>query len=165
MKKATLIIWVIIFGVIALLIFQNQAFFLSNQALRVNLGVIKAYHTPQLPIAILVLFFFLGGVLIAYLFNLSARFKARRTIKKLNATIASQGTEVDGLRRELNALKGIETPEDQPASETLTDTDATQKITADSPEEDQADATGTFSIDSKAGNPLENVEGKNEENK
>jgi uncharacterized integral membrane protein len=151
--------------VIALLIFQNQAFFLSNQALRVNLGVIKAYHTPQLPIAILVLFFFLGGVLIAYLFNLSARFKARRTIKKLNATIASQGTEVDGLRRELNALKGIETPEDQPASETLTDTDATQKITADSPGEDQADATGTFSIDSKAGNPLENVEGKNEENK
>jgi uncharacterized integral membrane protein len=165
MKKATLIIWVIIFGVIALLIFQNQAFFLSNQALRVNLGVIKAYHTPQLPIAILVLFFFLGGVLIAYLFNLSARFKARRTIKKLNATIASQGTEVDGLRRELNALKGIETPEDQTASETLTDTDATQKITADSSGEDQADATGTFSIDSKADNPSENVEGKNEENK
>ena len=165
MKKATLIIWVIIFGVIALLIFQNQAFFLSNQALRVNLGVIKAYHTPQLPIAILVLFFFLGGVLIAYLFNLSARFKARRTIKKLNATVATQGTEVDGLRRELNALKGIETPEDQPASETLTDTDATQKNTTDSPGEDQADATGTFSIDSKAGNPLENVEGKNEENK
>lgn len=165
MKKATLIIWVIIFGVIALLIFQNQAFFLSNQALRINLGVIKAYHTPQLPIAILVLFFFLGGVLIAYLFNLSARFKARRTIKKLNATVASQGTEVDGLRRELNALKGIETPEDQPASETLTDTDATQKNTTDSPGEDQADATGTFSIDSKADNPLENVEGKTEENK
>ena len=165
MKKATLIIWVIIFGVIALLIFQNQAFFLSNQALRINLGVIKAYHTPQLPIAILVLFFFLGGVLIAYLFNLSARFKARRTIKKLNATVATQGTEVDGLRRELNALKGIETPEDQPASETLTDTDATQKNTTDSPGEDQADDTGTFSIDSKADNPLENVEGKTEENK
>ena len=54
MKKATLIIWVIIFGVIALLIFQNKAFFLTNQSLRVNLGIVKAYQTPELPIAILV---------------------------------------------------------------------------------------------------------------
>ena len=165
MKKATLIIWVIIFGVIALLIFQNQAFFLSNQALRVNLGVIKAYHTPQLPIAILVLFFFLGGVLIAYLFNLSARFKARRTIKKLNATIASHDTEVDGLRRELNALKGIETTADQPESESLTDTDTTQKIAADNAAEDQTESTGTFSIDSQSDNPMDNLEGKTDDNK
>ena len=116
MKKATLIIWLVIFGVIALLIFQNQAFFLTNQALRVNLGVVKEYHTPELPIAILVLLFFLVGILIAYLFNLSARFKARRTVKRLNATIASHNTEVEGLRRELNSLKGIEAPEDQPTA-------------------------------------------------
>ena len=50
MKKATLIIWAIIFGVIALLIFQNKAFFLTNQSLQVNLGIIEAYHTPELPI-------------------------------------------------------------------------------------------------------------------
>jgi len=48
MKKATLIIWAIIFGVIALLIFQNQDFFLTNQSLRINLGVLEAYHTPEL---------------------------------------------------------------------------------------------------------------------
>jgi len=47
MKKATLILWVIIFGVIALLIFQNQTFFLSNQSLQVNLGVTDPYHTNR----------------------------------------------------------------------------------------------------------------------
>lgn len=165
MKKATLIIWVIIFGVIALLIFQNQAFFMTNQSLRVNLGIFKEYHTPELPIAILVLLFFLMGILIAYLFNLSARFKARRSIKKLNATIASQTSEVEGLRRELNALKGIETPEDQPESETQTDMDATRKITADGPEEAQSESTGTFSIGSKSNNPTENAKGETDENK
>ena len=159
MKKASLIIWVIIFGVIALLIFQNQAFFLSNQSLRVNLGVINAYHTPELPIAILVLVFFLAGIFIAYLFGLSARFKARRTIKKLNATIASHNSEVTGLRNELNSLKGIETPEDGQAPDTAPGADDTQKLTG----KDRPESTGTFSIDSKVDNPTENLEAKTDQ--
>ena len=153
MKKATLIIWVIIFGVMALVIFQNQAFFLTNQSLQVNLGVMEAYHTPELPIAIMVLLFFLTGILIAYLFNLSARFKARRTVKKLNTTIASHNAEVADLRREIDSLKGIETPENE--------TDATQKLSSDSDAEDQAGQTDTFSIDSKADDSTENSEEKN----
>ena len=153
MKKATLIIWVIIFGVIALVIFQNQAFFLTNQSLQVNLGVMEAYHTPELPIAIMVLLFFLTGILIAYLFSLAARFKARRTVKKLNTTIASHTAEVADLRREIDSLKGIETPENE--------TDATQKLSSDSDAEDQAGQTDTFSIDSKADDSTENSEEKN----
>ena len=161
MKKATLIIWVIIFGVIALLIFQNQAFFLSNQSLRVNLGVTEAYHTPELPIAILVLLFFLTGIVIAYLFSLSARLKARRTVKKLNTTITSHNAEVAELRREIDSLKGIETPEDGQAAESQNDTDDTQKLGSDSLTGDQTVATGTFSIDSKADDTTENPEEKN----
>jgi len=152
MKKATLILWVLIFGVIALLIFQNQAFFLSNQSLQVNLGVTEAYHSPELPIAILVLLFFLTGIFIAYLFSLSARLKARRAIKKLNTTLASHNDEVAGLRREIDSLKGIETPED---------TDATQKLASDGLAGDQTVATGTFSIDSKADHSTGNSEEKN----
>jgi len=152
MKKATLIIWVLIFGVIALLIFQNQTFFLSNQSLQVNLGVTDPYHTPELPIGILVLLFFLTGVVIAYLFSLSARFKARRTIKKLNTTIASHNDEVAGLRREIDSIKGIETPED---------TNDTQKLASDGLAGDQTVATGTFSIDSKADDATEKSEEKN----
>ena len=152
MKKATLILWVLIFGVIALLIFQNQAFFLSNQSLQVNLGVTEAYHSPELPIAILVLLFFLTGIFIAYLFSLSARLKARRAIKKLNTTLASHNDEVAGLRREIDSLKGIETPED---------TDDTQKLASDGLAGDQTVATGTFSIDSKADDSTANSEEKN----
>jgi len=65
MKKATLSIWAIIVGVMALLIFQNQKFFLTNQSLRVNLGVLEEYHTPELPIAVMVLLFFLAGYILA----------------------------------------------------------------------------------------------------
>jgi uncharacterized integral membrane protein len=153
MKKATLIIWVIIFGVMALVIFQNQAFFLTNQSLQVNLGVMEAYHTPELPIAIMVLLFFLTGILIAYLFNLSARFKARRTVKKLNTAIASHTAEVADLRRQIDSLKGIETAGNE--------TDATIKLSSDSDAEDQAGQTGTFSIDSKSDDSTENSEEKN----
>ena len=143
MKKATLIIWAIIFGVIALLIFQNKAFFLTNQSLQVNLGIIEAYHTPELPIAILVLLFFLIGIFIAFLFSLSARFKARRTIKKLNTTLASHNSEMAGLRSEIDSLKGIETPE------ATGEMDATQQLTGGSNSDSTAGQTGTFSIDKK----------------
>ncbi|MDX2502712.1 MAG: LapA family protein [Deltaproteobacteria bacterium] len=143
MKKATLIIWAIIFGVIALLIFQNKAFFLTNQSLQVNLGIIEAYHTPELPIAILVLLFFLIGIFIAFLFSLSARFKARRTIKKLNTTLASHNSEMAGLRSEIDSLKGIETPE------ATGEMDATQQLTGGSNSDRTAEQTGTFSIDKK----------------
>ncbi len=39
MKKATLIIWLIIFGFIALVIFQNQTFFMAKESYRINLGI------------------------------------------------------------------------------------------------------------------------------
>jgi uncharacterized integral membrane protein len=153
MKKATLILWVIIFGVMALLIFQNKDFFLETQSLQVNLGVTGPHRTPELPIAILVLLFFLTGLLIAYLFSLSARLKARRTIKKLNTTIASHNAEVAGLKREIDSLKGIETP---------ADTDDTQKLASDGLAGDQAAATSTFSINSKADEPTDNPDNSEE---
>lgn len=107
MKKATLILWAIIFGLIALVIFQNQEFFLAKQSLRIDLGVINEYLTPDLPNAVLVLIFFFCGIIIAYLFSISTRLKAKRTIKKLNTTVASHNKEVSDLRSEIKSLKGI----------------------------------------------------------
>jgi uncharacterized integral membrane protein len=158
MKKATLIIWAIIFGVIALLIFQNQAFFLANQSLRVNLGIIKAYNTPELPIAILVLLFFLVGIAIAYLFSMSARFKARRTIKKLNATVASHNSEMAGLKREIDSLKGIETPALDQSSESKEGMGDTQNLSTGSLTDRTSEQTGSFSLDKKDDSSAENTE-------
>jgi uncharacterized integral membrane protein len=139
MKKATLIVWVIILGFIALVIFQNQTFFMTNHSLRLNLGVINEYHTPELPIAVVFIFFFFSGIVIAYLFGLSTRFKARRTAKKLNAAITSHKDEAAELKRELNTLKGQETPVPQQAAETKTGADEILELTGDRLVENSAD--------------------------
>jgi uncharacterized integral membrane protein len=118
MKKATLIVWVIILGFIALVIFQNQTFFMTNHSLRLNLGVINEYHTPEMPIAVVFIFFFFSGIVIAYLFGLSTRFKARRTAKKLNAAIISHKDEAAKLKSELNTLKGQDTPASSSSQQT-----------------------------------------------
>ena len=53
MKKATLIVWVIIFGFIALVIFQNKGFFLETKtSIGLDLGIVEAYKSPELPIAV-----------------------------------------------------------------------------------------------------------------
>lgn len=141
MKKATLIVWVIILGFIALVIFQNQTFFMTSHSLRLNLGVINEYHTPEMPIAVVFIFFFFSGIVIAYLFGLSTRFKARRTAKKLNAAIISHKDEAAKLKSELNTLKGQDTPatSSQQVVETKTDTDGIIELTGDRLVENPAD--------------------------
>ena len=144
MKKGTLIIWAIIFGCIALVIFQNQTFFMAKQSFRINPGIFKEYHSPELPNAVTGLIFFFCGLFIAYLFSLSMRFKANRKIKKLNATIASHNNELTDLRREINTLKGIETPAEDLSATTKIEMDATQKITDESAGQTPVDADKTI---------------------
>ena len=132
MKKATLIIWVIIFGFMALVIFQNQTFFMTKHSLRLNLGVVNEYHTPEMPIAVVFIFFFFAGLVSAYLFGFLTRFKAKRTTKKLNAAITSHEGEVAELKRELNTLKGLGTPAAGQGAETKADSDAIIELTGDS---------------------------------
>ncbi len=139
MKKATLIVWVIILGIIALVIFQNQTFFMTHHALRLNLGVVSGDLPPNLPIAVVFIFFFFSGLVIAYLFGLSTRFKARRTIKKLNATIMSHENEATELQKELNTLKEKETTAVQQAAESKTGTDEIIELTGDRLVENPAD--------------------------
>ena len=139
MKKATLIVWVIILGFFALVIFQNQTFFMTSHSLRLNLGVINEYHTPEMPIAVVFIFFFFSGIVIAYLFGLSTRFKARRTAKKLNAKIAAQEGDIGKLKSELDTLKGQETLAVQQAADTKTGTDKIIELTGDRLVENPAD--------------------------
>jgi hypothetical protein len=64
---------------------------------------------PELNNAVLVLVLFCTGILIAYLFNFSARSKPKRKIKKLNATSASNSEEIAALKGETNTFNGVET--------------------------------------------------------
>lgn len=154
MKKATLILWVIIFGFIALFIFQNQPFFLTKNAFNLNLGI-RAYPIPELYNAVLVLVFFCIGLVIAYLFSISARFKAKRTIKKLNTTIAAHINETAELKHEINALKSNEAPVDSKADTIVLDVNAGRKIADQIAAATPADKTVKVSADDAQTNPGE----------
>ena len=155
MKKSTLVIWAIIFGILALLIFENQEFFWAKQSLRINLWV-KEYKLPEMANALLILIIFLAGIVITFLFTLSARFRARRTIKKLNTTVAKNNKELSELKTEINSLKGIENPSDTGGADTGNDLPATQTMPVGSFKSE----TGTTE-EALPGTEAENAEEKN----
>ena len=109
MKKAKIAFWLIIFGFIALLAYQNWDFFMSQHSLKLDLFVTEAFSTPELPNAILFMFFFLAGLLIAYSVTLFERFKSKKAIKKLNVAMEMSQKQLDELKTETSLLKG-ETP-------------------------------------------------------
>jgi hypothetical protein len=157
MKKGTLIIWLIIFGFIALVIFQNLTFFQDKTALRLNLGI-KEYSIPETHNAVVLLIFFFFGLILAYLFSFSARFKAKRTIKKLNTTIAGQINEISELKNEINKLKGLEAPVDEKADTMVLDMNKTQKIPGESSAESEEDKTIKYDTTAENANPADNAE-------
>lgn len=169
MKKVTLILWLIIFGFIALVIYQNNAFFMQKQSFHLKLGVIQPYQTPELPIAVVFIVFFLAGLVIAYLFNFSTRFKARRTAKKLNAAIATHQDEVSGLKRELDSLKGLDTTVEEQAAEmkteTKTDNDQIIELTSDSLVKNPTDLPGKYSTDNHDEKAAKDSEDKTDKKK
>jgi len=109
MKKAKIAFWLILFGFITLLAYQNWDFFMSQHRLRLDLFVTEEFSTPELPNAILFLIFFFAGLLISYFIALLERFKSKKTIKALNAVLVKDQKQLDELKTETSLLKG-ETP-------------------------------------------------------
>ncbi len=108
MKKVKIAFWLIVFGFVALVIFQNQDFFLAERSLSVNLFFAK-YETPLMPNAVLFVAFFLTGLLISYFLSLVDKFKSGKIIKELRAVKNSQVETIDALKKELDASKGLAT--------------------------------------------------------
>ncbi|MBW1698451.1 MAG: DUF1049 domain-containing protein [Deltaproteobacteria bacterium] len=104
MSKVKIFIWILIFAIIAIVLFQNDTLFLGKQALKIDLFFVK-YQTPQLPVAIYFLATLVIGLIIAYFFGLSDKFKARKTIKSLTSSLEAQKEEMSSLRREIEMLK------------------------------------------------------------
>lgn len=117
MKKLKLVFWLILIAFLALLTYQNWEYFMSQHALRINLFVAE-YHTPPLQNAVLLLIFFFAGLLIAYFFTLFERFKTQRTIKSMTASLDMSEKLLDGLKKEIQTLKGeVPPPKDTPAED------------------------------------------------
>ncbi|MGA6924047.1 MAG: hypothetical protein WBY88_00120 [Desulfosarcina sp.] len=102
MKKVKIAFWIVVFGLVGLLIFQNKVFFMSESRLVLNLGFLY-YESPFLANAIFFVAFFLVGILISYFFSLFKHFKDAKTIKDLRAKEASLVETVASLEKQLAA--------------------------------------------------------------
>ena len=109
-------IWILVLIFLMVLFFQNQAVFLASKTLQLNLYFVK-YQTPQLPDGLFFLAALLIGLLISYLFSLGDRFKAKRAIKSLSATLDARQQEVTRLKKEIEDLKRVPTSEPPPMVE------------------------------------------------
>jgi uncharacterized integral membrane protein len=157
MKKATVIIWAIIFVIIAFFFYDNWDFFSKDMS--PNIRFIEGPIKPIPTFVYFIIFFFFGFIL-AYLFNFSTRFKAKRTTKKLTAQVAAHEGEVADLKREINTLKGQETPTAEQGAETKTDTDAILELSGDSLVKNPADQPDKASIDKQEANAAKDSKDK-----
>jgi len=114
MKKVKLIIWLLVLGLMGLVIYQNEGYFLNTeQSLRLNLWVVPEYHSPQLPMVFFYLVFFLYGLIVAYLFGLPERFRNRKSIKRLTVADTQREKAMAELNTELARIKGEPLPSAQ----------------------------------------------------
>jgi len=105
MKKFKIGFWAVIFGLMGIVIFQNQDFFMAKQSLKIDL-IFRNYETPELHRAILFAGIFLTGFVISYIFTLIDRLRFRKVVKSLGATIDSQNENITSLINELESLTG-----------------------------------------------------------
>ena len=106
MKKAKIAFWIILFAFIALLLYQNRGFYLATHSLGINL-IVADYRTPEIPNAVLFLSFFFAGLLISYFFSLFERFRSKKTIRNLTASLEQNEKVLAALRSEVDGLKSF----------------------------------------------------------
>jgi uncharacterized integral membrane protein len=122
MKKVKVVFWLLVIAFIALVVYQNQEYFLAKESLKIDLYVTQPYHTPALATGIFILACFVIGFLIAYVMTLSERFKARKAVRNMNATMESQMDQISALKSAVENLKRSEptaAPESPEESEPL----------------------------------------------
>jgi len=101
MKKFKIVLWIIIVAFIALVFFQNKAFFTTKQSIFLNLYVTDPYQSPDIFIAVWFLAVLVAGLLIAYFFALVDKFRAVKLIKGSKAKTDAQEQLIAQLKQKL----------------------------------------------------------------
>lgn len=109
MKKILYSIWVAVILMIGLMFIQNQSLYLTKQSLSLNL-LFFDIASPPLPNGVILLFFFFGGILLASTNSLVGRFKARKALKRCNATGDGYIDKIGVLKNQLEQMKNSKAP-------------------------------------------------------
>jgi preprotein translocase subunit SecF len=104
MKKIKYGLWAIFIALLGLMVYQNKMFFLTKSSLGLDLGFYQNY-TPELYNLVIIIAFFLCGMLISYGGTLLERYRAKKNIKTLQRTIDASSETIAELRKEVDALK------------------------------------------------------------
>ena len=104
MKKFKIILVLIILGLIGLIIYQNQDYFMTKNSLMLNF-YFSEYTVPQAVNGLYWLGCFAVGFLISYFSSLVFRFKAQKKIKLQNQTIENYRETVQELKKEVENIR------------------------------------------------------------
>ncbi len=104
MKKAKIIVLLVVLGLIVLIGIQNRGVVLAKHQFGINL-MFFSYLSPEVSNFVLLIGFFLVGLLLAYFSSLLGRFKAKKTIKELTGEVTSSREKIAALEKELAGLK------------------------------------------------------------
>jgi len=95
--KLRLSIWTLTIFTMALIVYQNREFYLSEQTLSLNLYVAE-FGLPPLANVTQALLFFLAGMVLACVSLYHERFKLRREINNLNTAFQSCAQQVTSMK-------------------------------------------------------------------
>ena len=107
MKKVKIAVWVILIGLVAVLIYQNQAFFMAKQIVTFNL-LFAEFKTPETYNVFVCFAFLIAGLLLGSYFHLIHYLKSKKTVKMLNTTVGAQEEKIKQLEAQLTSTQGPE---------------------------------------------------------
>ena len=91
MSKLKIIFWCILIAALGIIVYQNEAFFMSKQVITFKLFSFE-YDTPSIHIGVLCIICALSVFLLTYIPYLIFRIKANRTIKGIEKKITEGDT-------------------------------------------------------------------------
>ncbi len=97
MRTLKPVLFSIIIILVVIVVVQNLELFMDKKALKLNLLVWKDQSQP-IPLSVYFLGFFLVGLLLSYIYGLSERFKARKTIQSQLEIIRKSEEEIRALK-------------------------------------------------------------------
>jgi uncharacterized membrane protein YciS (DUF1049 family) len=105
MKKVKFFLWLIILFFLGLLVYQNLPYFLTIQALTIDLKI-KSWNwvLPEMQNIVYWAICFVFGLIVSGIMGISSKIRNRKMIKSLNKTIDSHAAQISSLRTELEVF-------------------------------------------------------------